>query len=373
MSQSAATGRLHRSPHSVRIPRSAVRQRPKKRPLVSVVIPSYNYATFLGDAVASVLDQGDVETRVIIVDDCSTDGSLDIAYGLAGADARVTVLVNEQNRGPVETFNRGLAETRGDYLVRLDADDMLTPGSLSRACALLEENPAVGLVYGHPLHFRGDPPNVIRTRIRSWTIWPGAAWLAHRASLGSNCITAPEVVMRASVVRSVGGQRPLAHTHDMEMWLRLAAISDVARVDGPDQALHREHDASLSAREVTGLTDLQERFAAFETLFDWTDREVPELGHLRGTARQAVAATALDIACQRYARGRGSETFTQDLVDFALVVADDPTQLPNWRRWCATERAGIILAPRSPLLLVRAAWHKLSVKLAKRRWDRTGM
>jgi hypothetical protein len=338
-----------------------------------VVIPCFNYESYLEDAVRSVLQQAGVDTEIIIVDDCSTDGSLRLAQRLAESDGRVTVLANEENRGPVDTFNRGLEETRGQYLVRLDADDLLTPGSLARACALLESHPSVGLVYGHPRHFRGDPPTRSRSRVRAWSIWPGADWLAIRAALGSNCITSPEVVMRASVVRRVGGQRPLAHTHDMEMWLRLAAVADVGRVDGPDQALHREHDQSLSAREVSDLTDLKDRLAAFEVLFDWTDREVPHLPHLRGVARDALASTALESACQRYARGRGDEESTAALVAFALQTAEDPTSLPGWSRWVATERAGSRRAPMRLPLVVRAVRYKIGVAVRRRQWHRTGM
>ena len=76
-------------------------------------------------------------------------------------------------------------------------------------------------------------------RVRSWTVWPGRQWLADRCRSGLNVITSPEVVVRTSVIRRVGGQQPLAHTHDMEMWMRISAFSDVGRVDGPDQAWHR--------------------------------------------------------------------------------------------------------------------------------------
>jgi hypothetical protein len=343
------------------------------RPLVSVVIPCFNYDRYLRAAVSSALEQAHVDTEVIIVDDCSTDGSLRLAKQLAGSDSRITVLANPENQGPVDTFNRGLSMARGEYLVRLDADDLLTPGSLARSCALLGSHPSVGLVYGHPRHFRGDPPARTRSRIRSWSLWPGKAWLAHRAALGANCITSPEVVMRASVVRRVGGQRPLAHSHDMEMWLRLAAVADVGRVDGPDQALHREHDRSLSAREVSGLTDFNERRAAFDTLFDWTDREVPELSHLRGVARSALASSALEIACQRYARGRGQEESTGELIAFALATAQDPSQLLAWDRWLATQRVGQKRAPAHLPLVVRAVRFKIGVAGRRRRWERTGM
>lgn len=118
-------------------PRPAVhRPRPLSgEPTVSVVIPCFNYARYVPEAVGSVLEQRGVVVDIIIVDDCSTDDSLAVARGLADEHPQVQVLANAVNAGPVATFNRGLAQARGEFLVRLDADDLLTPGLAgSRRC-----------------------------------------------------------------------------------------------------------------------------------------------------------------------------------------------------------------------------------------------
>ena len=199
---------------------------------VSVIIPCFNYARFLPTSVRSALSQTGVEVDVVIVDDASTDGAVDVARRLAAEHPAVRVLAHETNQGPATTFNDGLELASGEFLVRLDADDMLTPGALARATALARAYPSVGLVYGHPRHFDNEPPPP-RTAVRSWTVWPGRQWLADRCRNGLNVITAPEVVMRSSVVERVGGQQPLVYSHDLEMWMRIAAFSDVGRVDGP--------------------------------------------------------------------------------------------------------------------------------------------
>ena len=234
-------------------PRAGVRERLRvrphalaatDRPTVTVVIPCFNYGRFLPDAVTSALSQDGVEVDVVVVDDRSTDDSLAVARALAVEHPAVRVLAHDTNQGPVATFNDGLEFVSGEFLVRLDADDLLTPGSLARAAALARCYPSVGLVYGHPRHFTSEPP-APRLRVRSWTVWPGRHWLADRCRTGLNVITSPEVLMRTSVVQRVGGQQPLMHTHDMEMWLRISAFADVARVNGPDQAWHRDHPDSL--------------------------------------------------------------------------------------------------------------------------------
>src|ERR687887_420932 len=120
------------------------------RPTVSVVIPCYRYGRFLPDCVRSVLDQEGVDVRVLIIDDASPDDSAQVALRLAAEDERVEVRVHEVNKGHIATYNEGLLEwADGDYSVLISADDLLTPGSLARATAVMEAHPSVGLVYGH--------------------------------------------------------------------------------------------------------------------------------------------------------------------------------------------------------------------------------
>ena len=277
------------------------------RPTVTVVIPCFNYGRFLPGAVASALSQDGVEVDVVVVDDRSTDNSLAVARTLAVEHPAVRVLAHDTNRGMVATFNDGLAFVSGEFLVRLDADDLLTPGSLARAAALARCYPSVGLVYGHPRHFTGEPP-APRLHVRSWTVWPGRHWLADRCRTGLNVITSPEVLMRTSVVQRVGGQQPLMYTHDMEMWLRISAFADVARVNGPDQAWHRDHPDSLSARLVDELKDLHERRAAFGTCSRAPPDRSPKPLCCSGSptapspARRSAAPATCTTAARRLAR-----------------------------------------------------------------------
>ncbi|HWI31343.1 MAG TPA: glycosyltransferase family 2 protein [Microbacterium sp.] len=300
---------------------SAVRYEPhdgREGATVTVVIPCFNYARFLPQAVDSVLTQEGVTVDVIVVDDASTDESVSVAERLAAADPRVRVVKNERNRGAVETFNRGLADARGEFLVRLDADDMLTPGSLRRAAAVMQRLPGVGLVYGHPIHFEGDALPAPRIVARSWTVWSGRDWLQARCVDGSNVITSPEVLMRRSVIDVVGGQRPLAHTHDMEMWLRIAAHSDIAYIVGADQAWHRDHADSLSTKAEHPLLILTEVRDAFDVLFDGLGADYEGADELRARAHRAIALEALAHASRDLDRGRSSGD-----VDKLLRFADE--------------------------------------------------
>ncbi|MGX1793222.1 glycosyltransferase family 2 protein [Microbacterium sp. NPDC055312] len=341
---------------------------------VSVVIPCFNYARYLPFAIESVLTQEGVDVDVIVVDDASTDDSRAVAHRFAVTDARVRVIENSLNRGAVATFNRGLEAVTGEFVVRLDADDMLTPGSLQRAVALMQRVPSVGLVYGHPLHFTGQELPTPRMEVESWTLWKGDDWFAARCADGTNTITSPEAVMRRSVVDMVGGQRELAHTHDMEMWLRISTCSDIAHVNGADQAWHREHPGSLSTFAEEPLIILREIRDAFDLVFDQAPRPIASAGVLRRRARSAVARSAVEQALRLLDRDAALSDIMA-LRDLASAICPAVVRSPSWQRlqlglrlsgWLPsglTRMVGVL-----PRLLRRVRYH-----IRHSRWEATGV
>ena len=296
-------------------------------PRVSVVVPCYNYRHYLSQCVRSVLSQPGVDVDVVIVDDASTDGSPDLAAQLAESDSRVSVIRHVRNVGHIATYNDGLDAAAGDYLVLLSADDLLAPGSLARATALLETHPSVGFCYGHVVTFTDRPPSVVRERVGSWTVWPGRSWSSLRWWQGRNAIWSPEVVMRATVQRRIGGYRPeYPHTGDLEMWLRAAAVSDVGRVDGPDQAYYRLHPASMHATTFEGLADLKERRALFERLSDFAPGEEE-----RRAARRALGIEALAMTGPLLHPAEPDIEAVKALLAFAEETFPEVSTLPHWQ------------------------------------------
>ncbi|MCR2823919.1 glycosyltransferase family 2 protein [Microbacterium sp. zg.Y909] len=338
---------------------------------MSVVIPCYNYAAFITDAIDSARTQTAVSVDIIVVDDYSSDDSAEVVAAIVARDPRVRLIRHDRNQGPVRTFNDGLALARGDFIVRLDADDLLTPGSLGRAAAVAEAFPSVGLVYGHPLHFTGDELPRPRLAVTRWVIWPGRYWLEQRCRTGVNVITSPEVLMRRAVVDRVGGQRDLPHTHDMEMWLRIASVSDVAYIEGADQAWHREHGLSLSQSLTPGFGDLQDRRDAFTTLFEWTEPRMADTERLRAAAQRALADESLRAVVHQYDRGRVDKELQARLLAFAEGAPVGGKPLPH-----AAEAARLIArGPRrpAPWQVARAASRRLRARAEYARWHRHGV
>ncbi len=329
------------------------------RPTVSVFVTCYGYGSFLPGCVESVLSQEGVDVEVIVLDDASPDDSAEVASALAARDPRVRAVLHDTNQGMIATANEALDLVGGDYVVKLDADDLLTPGSLARAVALMEAVPQVGFTYGRPVHFSDQPPSA-RTTLRSWKIWPGSAWIERAARRGGNCISQPEVVMRASALEAAGHYRPeLPHTSDFEMFMRLAAISDVGHLVGPDQGLYRVHSASMQRTVNAGIVrDLSGRRDAFESFFAGAGSLVPGSSLMAHTARRKMAMQALEQACRAYERGRASDDVVDGLVHFALEV--DPSIVDHrlWRAVQRRQRIGAERCRRLPPMIARAAMRR---------------
>jgi glycosyltransferase involved in cell wall biosynthesis len=273
---------------------------------VSVVIPCYNYGHFLEEAVRSVLDdQPGVDVRVLIIDDASPDGSVDVARQLAARDPRVEVVAHRENRGNIATFNEGLLEwADGDYCTLLSADDRATPGALGRARDLLDAHPEVGFVYGHSVWYTdGTTPPAARTTVRGWSVWSGQRWLEHRFRQAENPITTPEVVVRTSLQQRVGGYDPqLPKAADMELFMRFAAYGDVGFLRGVDQAYYRLHGSNMS-KAVSPLMDLVQRREVFEAVLDRYGHALGDVDRLRDTVHRQLGREALWAAGRVHDRG----------------------------------------------------------------------
>jgi glycosyltransferase involved in cell wall biosynthesis len=118
-------------------------------PLVSIVTPSYNQAAYLEDTIRSVLEQDYEPIEYVVVDDGSTDGSVEIVRRYEG---RLTAAIRQENAGQVAALNRGFARTSGAFMGYLNSDDTLLPGAITRMAAELEADPDLLLVYGDALY-----------------------------------------------------------------------------------------------------------------------------------------------------------------------------------------------------------------------------
>lgn len=351
---------------------------------ISVVIPCYNYGHFLEEAVSSVLDdQQGVDLRVLIIDDASTDDSADVALKISARDSRVQVAIHPANRGNIATYNEGLLDwAAGDYCLLMSADDRLTPGALTRARDLLDANPDVGFVYGRALWVMdGAPLPSARTKVRGWSVTPGQRWLERRFHDAENPITSPEIVVRTSVQKRVGGYDPkLPKAADMEMYMRLAANADVGFIRGVDQAYYRLHRQNMS-KSVSPLMDLRQRRLVFETVLDRDGEKLADPKRLAEIVHRKLSQEALWAAGRVYDRGRLRQTElaryllgvganegeqdTDELIAFAIDCWPEVTNLPV----CRTLQSRKAIGPQEVryMLVQKAQWW-----LRRRSWKYRG-
>ncbi|MGO9959486.1 MAG: glycosyltransferase family 2 protein [Solirubrobacteraceae bacterium] len=345
------------------------------RPSVSVVIPCYCYGRFLEDCVRSALDQEGVDIRVLIIDDASPDDSADVAVRLAEQDARVEVRRHRENRGHIATYNEGLLEwADGDYSILISADDLLTPGCVARAAAVLDAHPDIGMVYGHALKWIDTEPKPVARRDASGlTIWPGLDWLRIVCRLGHSVVTAPEVVVRTSVQKAIGGYlHHLPHTGDLEMWMRFALNSDIAFIKGADQAYYRIHGANMTVERVP-IVDLRQRKAAYDAIFESFSDQIPDAEQLRREAGRSLAKDALWEACRSYHRRPGEVTQVPGLREFAAVSYPHCARLPEYwgLRW--RQLAGPDVSASLRPIMMSAVRRRLRYMLWSQRWKRQGV
>jgi hypothetical protein len=344
-------------------------------PTVSVVIPCYRYGRFLPDCVRSALEQPGVDVRVLIIDDASPDDSGDVATRLAAEDDRVEVRRHAQNRGHIATYNEGLLEwAEGDYSILISADDVLTPGSIARATSILEADADIGFVYGHALKWiDSEPRPTARLDQTGVTVWPGVDWLRVVCGLGHSVVTAPEVVVRTSVQKQIGGYLPeLPHTGDLEMWMRFAINSKVAYIKGADQAYYRSHGTNMTVERVP-IVDLRQRRAAFDAVFDSFGEQIPDASRLRRHVDRRMAKEALWEACRSYHRRSGNPIVVDELCEFARRSYPECERLPEYwgLRW--RQLAGPAVSAGLRPIMVSAMHRRVRTELWWRRWKRQGV
>ena len=123
------------------------------KPTLSVVIPNYNHAHYIGKQLEAIIDQTFSPIEIIVVDDASTDNSVEVINQFVHQDSRIRLVCNEQNKGVNQSSNHGISLASGDYIYSCSADDMVLPGLFEKSMNLLMEYPNAELCCSHPAFF----------------------------------------------------------------------------------------------------------------------------------------------------------------------------------------------------------------------------
>jgi len=250
-------------------------------PRVSVCIPVFNGAEYIGESIESVLGQTLSDFELIVCDNCSTDATADVVGRFT--DPRITYLRNPRNLGIAGNANRCLELARGEYISIWHHDDVMLPENLERKVRLLEEHPSVGFVHsdlilidakGRPLGRRWNDES-----IRDY-VEPGLSifrrYVANMPIGG--LIFIGSVLARRACYERLGGFLPeLPNCHDSEMWMRIALYNHVACLGTP-LIKWRQHTTSATQVSSTlrGAAYLRQHYDAVYTPFRDHRARIPD-------------------------------------------------------------------------------------------------
>lgn len=190
---------------------------------VSVVMPTFNSARFISDAIDSILSQTFQDFEFIIVDDGSTDGTARLLSEYAQIDKRIKVISNEKNKGIVFALNRGLQACRGDYIVRMDADDIAIKNRIEKQVAAMDADKDICALGGSLSYIDalGNDLGIIRH------------CELNKLILTKTPLLHPTVIIRHSSLIQNGlyYQEKYRFAEDYFLWLQLSRIGKISAIN----------------------------------------------------------------------------------------------------------------------------------------------
>lgn len=340
--------------------------------LVSVVMSVYNGERFLEESVDSILDQTFEAFEFIIIDDGSTDGSAALLQRFHRRDARVRVY-HQENKGLVESLNRGISLARGKYIARMDADDISVRDRLIWQVVAMEKRPALGAIGGaiELIDWSGKVVGVHRFPPRNSEIrtklFQGDCVLCH-----------PATMIRSDVLMSCGGyRRVVVDAEDYDLWLRIAEHSELANLKVPilkyrrhvgqvsTQKFRRQALSNLAAR-AAGVSRRSQAIDPLDTVNEINSSVLNQLG--QDDAAQCAVIARSYLTCIRSLIDGGEHKNAVSLmeeflhsVEWALAsnaIVADLYLLKAYLRWNENRAAKSLInalyaLARRPIIIAR--------------------
>lgn len=305
-------------------------------PLVSIFVQTYQHEAFIGECLASILAQrGSHDLEVIVVDDASKDRTVEIAR--ACRDPRVRLIAHERNQGCIATANEGYAAARGKYVARIDGDDRYRPHFLERVIPVLEQHPAVGVVYGDIAMV--DPQGRLSAAdgcVRAQRQGRPAVGNELIRLLHGNFLPAPGTIGRAEAWRAGLPIPAYLHYLDYYMTTQAAHVWDFAYVDEV-LADYRIHPGNQHRRMVLDGTGERSTLAILELAM-----ARPEQAEAKRAARRSIFAANYLTYAEKYF---GVQRSTDARRCYWSAVQHQPASL--WTRSGMARRLAATYLPRS--------------------------
>lgn len=214
-----------------------------KTPLVSVLIPCYNVESYVEEAINSILNQTYTNLEIIVINDCSTDNTGVILQQLAQKDSRITVFNNPENLKLIKTLNKGIELCHGDYIARMDADDIALPTRIEKEVNFLEKHKDHDIVSTQFFAFRSESPDK-----RDLNHSPLHDSELRAYMLFKSGICHPAVLIRNKVFSELGlkYEQKYLHVEDYALWSEAIYKTKIANLSEP-LLLYRVHKHQVSS------------------------------------------------------------------------------------------------------------------------------
>jgi glycosyltransferase involved in cell wall biosynthesis len=213
-------------------------------PKVSVIMPVYNASSFLRASLNSILEQTFTDFELLIINDASVDDSLQIIQSYS--DERIRVINNHFNEGVISSLNKGLALAKGEYVARMDADDICMSGRFAKQVSYLNDHPEVAVLSTKLV--------LINEKGEEIGYWQEDVLADSAEKIKSmlpeiNCIGHPTIMMRSKIVSPFGYNPDLKFSEDWGLWLVL--LAENYTIDKLNEVLlkYRVHDQSVTVKE----------------------------------------------------------------------------------------------------------------------------
>ena len=203
------------------------------RPLVSILVPSYNQGQFIKDTIDSILYQDYRPLKIFVVDGASTDNTVDVlkSYG----DIPELNWVSEPDKGVVDAVNKGFDRLEGDICGIQSSDDVYLPGAISRIVEEFKSSSETGLIYGDTVKVDADGNELLRDRIGPFSL--------ENVFLIKTWIPQPSAFFRKEMLDACGGwDDRIPYAPDTDLWIRMAFRTTVRKID-EYLSQRRMHDA----------------------------------------------------------------------------------------------------------------------------------
>jgi len=212
-------------------------------PIISVLTPVLNAAKFLPEAIESILGQTFKDFEFILIDDGSTDNTLNIISSYAAKDDRI-ILIEKKNTGLTDSLNVGIRKARGKLIARMDADDVSFPERLEKQIAYLRKRPDVILLGTGCIEVDEFGRKIKQHRYPA----EHKSLVKHLVEKVGSPFPHSSVIYKTETVRQIDGYRDrLNDVEDFDLWLRMSLIGKIRCLSEPLIRL-RKHAASITAR-----------------------------------------------------------------------------------------------------------------------------